>query len=209
MAVKHKDWLWIQKRYEMGFTVRQIALDYGKEYPDDSVSFQAIAKMAKKKGWRRELTNRYRKAVELKVIKKTTTQQLVGYKTIACDKVDVSEDDINDVAIDDVTEISAQAVIKHRFSAHCLLDAAMALINEIHANEPYTVVTRDGSEFVVQAELTKRAQALYIASKALAQAVTIERTSLNLDCKDGLKHGGAVFQVISKVPEPAPLPPGI
>ena len=98
---------------------------------------------------------------------------------------------------------------RSRYSAHCLLDAAMALINEIHANEPYTVVTRDGSEFVVQAELTKRAQALYIASKALAQAVTIERTSLNLDCKDGLKPGGAVFQVISNVPEPAQLPPGI
>lgn len=209
MAVKRKDWLWIQKRYEMGFTVRQIAKDYSQEYPDDSVSFQAIAKMAKKKGWCRELTDRYRKAVELKVINKTMTQQLVGYKMMVYDKVDVSEGDINDVALDDVSEMSAQAVIKHRFSAHCLLDAAMALINEIHANEPYTVVTRDGSEFVVQAELTKRAQALYIASKALAQAVTIERASLNLDHKDGLNPGKAVFNVITNIPDPDPLPPGL
>jgi hypothetical protein len=50
---------------------------------------------------------------------------------------------------------------------------------------------------------------LNLASKALAQAVTIERKALNLDRKDGLKPGGAVFQVISNVPEPAPLPPGI
>jgi hypothetical protein len=209
MAVKRKDWLWIQKRYEMGFTVRQIALDYCKEYPDDSVSFQAIAKMAKMKGWGRELTDRFRKAVELKVIKTTTTQQLVGYKTTACDKVDVSEDDISKVAIDEASEISAQAIIEHRYSAQRLRYAAMALINEIHANEPYTVVTKDGGEFVVQAELTKRAQALNIASKALAQAVIIERTSLNLDHKGDVKPGGSVFHIISNVPEPDPLPPGV
>jgi hypothetical protein len=85
----------------------------------------------------------------------------------------------------------------------------MDIIREVYANKPYTVVTKDGSEFKVQAELPKRAQALYIAAKALAQAVTIERASLNLDCKEALKPGGAVFQIISNVPKPDPLPPGI
>lgn len=155
MAVKRKDWLWIQKQYEMGFTVRQIAKDYSEEYPDDSVSFQAIAKKAKKSGWRRELTDRYRKAVERKVIKKTTTQQLVGYKAMPCDKVDISEDEINDVAIDEASEISSQAVFEHRRSAQYLRYTAMCIIREIGENKPYTVVTKDGSEFVVQAELTK------------------------------------------------------
>ena len=208
MAVKRKDWLWIQKRYEMGYAVRQIAKDYSKEY-QDTVSFQAIAKVAKQNNWHRELTERYRKSVEHKVVEKAKSQQLVGYLANIGDKVYASEEDIDDVAIDDASEISSRVVLEHQLNAQSLREAAMAIIREIYANKPYTVVTKDGSEFKVQAELPKRAQALYIASKALSQAVTIERVSLNLDCKDGLKPGGAVFQVISNVPEPDPLPPGI
>ena len=208
MAVKRKDWLWIQKRYEMGYTVRQIAKDYSREYPD-TVSFQAIAKVAKQNNWHRELTERYRKSVEHKVVEKVKSQQLVGYLAKPGDKIDVSDDDIDDVAIDDASEISSQIVLEHQLNAQSLREAAMDIIREVYANIPYTVVTKDGSEFKVQAELPKRAQSLYIASKALAQAVTIERTSLNLDCKDSLKPGGTVFQIISNVPEPDPLPPGI
>ena len=163
MAVKRKDWLWIQKRYEMGYTVRQIAKDYSREY-SDTVSFQAIAKVAKQNNWHRELTERYRKSVEHKLVEKVKSQQLVGYLAKPGDKVDASDGDIDEVAIDDASDISSQVVLEHQLNAQSLREAAMDIIREVYANKPYTVVSKDGSEFNVPAELTKRAQALYIAA---------------------------------------------
>ena len=162
--------------------------------------------MAKKNNRHRELTERYRKTVEHKVVEKAKSQQLVGYLARTGDKVDVSVEDINDVAIDDASEISSLVVFEHQLNAQSLRAAAIDIIKEIHENKPYTVVTKDGSEFVIKAELTKRAQALYIAAKALAQAVAIERKSLNMDQKDGQKSGEAVFNIITNVPDPDPLP---
>jgi hypothetical protein len=208
MVIKRKDWLWIQKRYEMGYTVRQTAKDYSREY-QDTVSFQAIAKVARKNNRHRELTERYRKSVEHKIVEKAKSQQLVGYLAKPGDKVDVSDDDSDEVAIDDASDISSQVVLEHQLNAQGLREAAMDIIGEIYTNKPYTVVTKDGSEFKVQAELPKRAQVRYIAAKALFQAVTIKRTSLTLDCEDGLKSGGGVFQIISNGPEPDPLPPEV
>jgi hypothetical protein len=85
----------------------------------------------------------------------------------------------------------------------------MRIITEVDDNEAITVVTRNGEKVTIQADVTKRAQALNNASRALSQAVDIERKSLNLDQKEGASFGFGSFTIISNVPLPDPLPPGI
>jgi GTP cyclohydrolase III len=79
----------------------------------------------------------------------------------------------------------------------------------VDENEAMEVLTRNGDKVTIHLDVNKRASALNQASRALTAAVDIERKSLNLDRKDGISFGGGSITIVSNVPEPLPLPPGI
>lgn len=201
MSSSKTKWEWIKKRFRMGFAYRQIAEDYKKAHPGLSISHQVIYRKSKAEGWQRDLSEDYSAAVDRKLI-----GRVKGDKG---DKGDVAERSDEDV-VDEAAEVAAETVEKHRKDADKLREAAMRIITEVDDNEAVTVVTRNGDKVTIQADVTKRAQALNNASRALSQAVEIERRSLNLDRKEGgIAFGFGAFTIISNVPEPDPLPPGI
>lgn len=200
MPRNNVNWAWIKKRFRLGFTYRQISDDYADQFPGQTISFQAIGKKARQLKWQRDLSEDYESAVDRKLIEKT--------KGDKGDKGDGSERS-DEEAIEDAAEVAAEAVIKHRRDADKLRSAAMNIIDEVDLNEQFTVLTRNGDKVTIHADVTKRAQALSQASRALTQAVEIERKSLSLDKKDGISFGTGSFTIISNVPEPDPLPPGI
>ena len=198
MAKKQANWSWIKKRFRMGFSFRQIAKDYKKAFPGETITFQTIAKKAKRKGWKKDLSEDYEAAVDRKLIEKATTG----------DGGDDSEKSDQD-AVEDAAEVAASTVTNHRKDAVALRSHAMDIIEEVGKNEEITVLTRNGDKVTVHVDVTKRASALNQASRALSAAVDIERKALNLDRKDGISFGGGSITIISNVPEPLPLPPGI
>jgi len=190
-------WEWIKKRFRMGFSYRQIAEDYKKAHPGLSISHQVIYRKSKAEGWQRDLSEDYSNAVDRKLIERA--------KGDKGDGIERSDQDV----VDEAAEVAAGVVEKHRKDADKLREAAMRIITEVDDNEAVTVVTRNGDKVTIQADVTKRAQALNNASRALSQAVDIERKSLNLDQKEGASFGFGSFTIISNVPLPDPLPPGI
>jgi hypothetical protein len=181
----------------MGFSYRQIAEDYKKAHPGLSISHQVIYRKSKAEGWQRDLSEDYSNAVDRKLIERA--------KGDKGDGIERSDQDV----VDEAAEVAAGVVEKHRKDADKLREAAMRIITEVDDNEAVTVVTRNGDKVTIQADVTKRAQALNNASRALSQAVDIERKSLNLDQKEGASFGFGSFTIISNVPLPDPLPPGI
>lgn len=196
------NWTWIKKQYRLGFTYRQICSMYSKEFPGESVSHQRISQVVRKKKWKRDLTEDYEKAVERKVIERAK-----GVDRI--DRVDGPQKSDEDT-VEEAAEVAATTVERHRKDAEELRSAAMRVIREVDENEEITVLTRNGDELTIRVDVTKRAQALNNASSSLNRAVDIERKSLNLD-KNGNPglFGSGQFTIISNVPLPDPVPPGI
>jgi hypothetical protein len=205
MNPREKNWEWIRKRFELGFTLGQISDKYAEQFPGESISRQRIGVVARKEKWKRDLSERYEKAVARKVIEKTDR---AGGVDGAVDKAPRDRKS-DDETVDEAAEVAAEAVYKHRRNADELRAAAMRIIREVDANEPFTVVTKDGSEVQLQDDVTKRAQALTNASRSLTAAVDIERKSLALDRKDGDIAKTGTFNVYTNVPDPEPVPPGI
>lgn len=197
------NWPWIKKRFRMGFAFRQIAEDYRKHFPGRSISHQVIARKSKAQGWQRDLSQDYEEAVERKLIHKTTGDKGDNGDDFA----EIMRSDAE--AVEDAAELAAEVVTTHRKDAVSLRTKAMAIIDEVGENAAMTAITRNGDEVTVHVDVTKRASALNQASRALSTAVDIERRSLNLDRKEGQLFGGGQFVIVTNVPEPDPLPPGI
>jgi hypothetical protein len=185
----------------MGFSYRQIAKDYKQAFPGEKISHQRIATMAKSSKWKKDLSEDYEAAVDRKVIERAK-----GVDTV--DTVDGS-DKSDEEAVEDAAEVAATTVTDHRERAKDLRLAASKIIAEVDENEAMEVLTRNGDKVTIHLDVNKRASALNQASRALTAAVDIERKSLNLDRKDGISFGGGSITIVSNVPEPLPLPPGI
>lgn len=105
------------------------------------------------------------------------------------------------------SDLASVVEIKHRFIGNEMLEATLAVLDEIQCNSVVNVAGRDGNIALAELTIAVKAKALKDLTYAIDKAVTIERKIWNMDNCDG-KPGGAtgIIQVNINVLEPKPLP---
>jgi hypothetical protein len=186
---KRVDWEAVERDYRTGrFTDQELATKFG-----NLVSRQAITKMAKVKGWQKDLSSAVRQATKASLIadeaKKKVAEQVANKVAESCNAT------VDTVLI--AAETNKQVILGHRRDIHALrsltMDMAMELaqasrpdlnrIAEILATEDATAEQIDTVRADVAA-LT-RLPSRILSVQRLAQAVTrlqlLERRAFGLD----------------------------
>ena len=102
-----KDWNWIQKQYQLGFSHRRIAEMYIEKYPHESITHQAIGAYAQRHGWEvsSEAVEAYQEQTKSKSLRKSVERSLVKRTGPGRDRHEIETSKLTE---DEVIEIGAE-----------------------------------------------------------------------------------------------------
>lgn len=153
------DWAGIEGAYRAGqISHREIGRQHGR-------SESWVRKLAKRKGWARDLAGAVRHQVRESLVREGSRQsELIGIKP-------------SDVAIiDEAAAIGVAVVRSHRLDINALRQAAAGLLDELGAP-----TQRDKDGVLVVVPLIHRSRVIADLSAAMARLVPLERQAFGLD----------------------------
>lgn len=185
---RRADWEAIERDYRTGkFTDQELADKHG-----NVVSRQAITKMAKVRGWQKDLSDAVRKATKAKLIAEQAEQKVAEQVAAGCDAtVD---------AVIAAAEVNKQVILSHRDEIKKGRSLLSAMLNELHE----TTVSQNklqnlleilvGGDEMTQAQISDaraafadlsrlptRIMSVQRLAQAMARLQSLERTAFGLD----------------------------